>query len=92
MFARRRLERKIDALHFKTDLILHHLGIQDLPPVPAEPVRTVAATARPVSLDFTEIDALLAEGKKIHAIKRYRELTGCGLKEAKDAVEMRYRY
>ncbi len=29
-----------------------------------------------------------ANGLKIHAIKRYRELTGAGLKEAKDTVEM----
>ena len=31
--------------------------------------------------------ALVNDGKKIHAIKRYRELTGVGLSEAKDAVE-----
>ncbi|WP_107654768.1 ribosomal protein bL12 [Nocardia suismassiliense] len=92
MFARRRLERKIDALNFKTDLILEHLGIQELPPMPAEPVRVVSSHARPASFSFAEIDALLADGKKIHAIKRYRELTGCGLKEAKDAVEQRYPY
>lgn len=30
---------------------------------------------------------LLAEGKKIEAIKVYREETGAGLKDAKDAVE-----
>jgi len=30
---------------------------------------------------------LLKEGKKIHAIKLYRQETGCGLKEAKDFVE-----
>ncbi len=34
-----------------------------------------------------EIRRLLAAGKKIEAIKRYREATGLGLKEAKDAVE-----
>lgn len=27
------------------------------------------------------------EGRKIEAIKAYRNMTGCGLKEAKDAVE-----
>lgn len=31
--------------------------------------------------------ALLAEGQKIQAIKLYRDKTGAGLKEAKDAVE-----
>jgi ribosomal protein L7/L12 len=29
----------------------------------------------------------LEDGRKIQAIKKYRELTGAGLKEAKDAVE-----
>jgi large subunit ribosomal protein L7/L12 len=39
-----------------------------------------------VNLD-AELQALVAAGRKIEAIKRYRELTGVGLKEAKDAVE-----
>ena len=30
---------------------------------------------------------LILEGKKIHAIKHYRERTGAGLREAKDAIE-----
>ncbi|MFF4356641.1 ribosomal protein L7/L12 [Streptomyces sp. NPDC001604] len=34
-----------------------------------------------------EVNALLRDGKKIQAIKVYREATGAGLKEAKDAVE-----
>ena len=34
-----------------------------------------------------EIASLLQGGRKIEAIKRYREATGVGLKEAKDAVE-----
>ena len=34
-----------------------------------------------------EIQDLLAKGNKIHAIKVYRERTGAGLKEAKDAIE-----
>lgn len=34
-----------------------------------------------------EIRRLLREDRKIEAIKVYREATGCGLKEAKDAVE-----
>src|SRR6266545_736913 len=37
--------------------------------------------------DLVEITALLARGNKIAAIKRVRELTGLGLKEAKDYVE-----
>ncbi len=31
--------------------------------------------------------ALVTDGRKIEAIKLYRDLTGAGLKEAKDAVE-----
>ncbi|MFJ9813703.1 ribosomal protein L7/L12 [Streptomyces sp. NPDC101151] len=34
-----------------------------------------------------ELAALVLEGKKIQAIKLYRETTGVGLKEAKEAVE-----
>ncbi|PKW11120.1 Ribosomal protein L7/L12 C-terminal domain-containing protein [Streptomyces sp. 1222.5] len=34
-----------------------------------------------------EVTALVREGKKIHAIKVYRETTGAGLKEAKEAVD-----
>ena len=34
-----------------------------------------------------EIQDLLAKGNEIQAIKRYRELTGLGLAEAKDAIE-----
>ncbi|GCD37368.1 hypothetical protein OEIGOIKO_05159 [Streptomyces chrestomyceticus JCM 4735] len=38
---------------------------------------------------MAEIDALLHKGRKVEAIKRYRELTGAGLVEAKEAVERR---
>ena len=34
-----------------------------------------------------EVISLIQSGHKIQAIKRYREETGLGLKEAKDAVE-----
>jgi len=34
-----------------------------------------------------ELRSLLRQGRKIDAIKRYREQTGVGLREAKDAVE-----
>lgn len=44
-----------------------------------------------MATDDTNIDAelraLLAEGRKIEAIKRYREATGVGLAAAKEAVE-----
>ena len=34
-----------------------------------------------------EVEALLRGGQKIEAIRRYREMHGVGLKEAKDAVD-----
>jgi ribosomal protein L7/L12 len=37
--------------------------------------------------ELDDVRALLRAGKKIQAIKAYRELTGADLKEAKDAVE-----
>ncbi len=36
---------------------------------------------------WAELTALVNDGKKLEAIKLFRELTGAGLKEAKDAVE-----
>ncbi|WP_222426625.1 hypothetical protein [Amycolatopsis rhizosphaerae] len=36
---------------------------------------------------FPEIEELLRQGKKIEAIKVYRERTGADLREAKDAVD-----
>ena len=57
----------------KLDLILAHLGI-----APADPVADgLSAEAR----------ALADRGEKIMAIKAYRDQTGVGLKDAKDAVE-----
>jgi ribosomal protein L7/L12 len=38
-------------------------------------------------VDLDEINELLLQDKKIEAIKLYREQTGLGLKEAKDAIE-----
>lgn len=37
-----------------------------------------------------EIELLIAENRKLEAIKRYRELYNCTLKEAKSAVEALY--
>ena len=51
------------------------------------------AAARPAGSAGVRADlkadvwALMQDGQKIQAIKFYRERTGCGLKQAKDAVE-----
>jgi ribosomal protein L7/L12 len=55
----------------------------DLPIAAPAPV----SNAHPAAADLAEVSALLAGGNKIEAIKRMRELTGLGLKEAKDYVE-----
>lgn len=49
-----------------------------------------AASSRAPALDpatDAEIRRLVASGELIEAIKRYRTLSGAGLKEAKDAIE-----
>jgi large subunit ribosomal protein L7/L12 len=47
-----------------------------------------AVSAPPADLAWlAEVRRLKDSGKLIHAIKAYREHTGVGLKEAKDAVE-----
>lgn len=48
-----------------------------------------AAAAAPVEEEKTEFDAILTEagGTKLQVIKVVRELTGLGLKEAKDLVD-----
>ncbi|MBZ4015689.1 hypothetical protein [Streptomyces purpurogeneiscleroticus] len=40
---------------------------------------------------MAEVDELLRRDRKVEAIKRYRQLTGAGLAEAKQAVEARIR-
>ncbi|WFB06869.1 ribosomal protein L7/L12 [Streptomyces sp. LX-29] len=37
--------------------------------------------------ELERVEALVRDGKTIEAIKAYREATGAGLKEAKDAVD-----
>jgi hypothetical protein len=56
---------------------------------------TIVYPPRPRDRDRTEQDAdkdpeiisLIKEGRMIDAIKRHRDLTGSGLKEAKDAID-----
>ncbi len=67
-----RVERKLD-------LLLNHSGLADAP-LPAAVMTTQL-------LPSPDVEALLRQGKKIHAIKLYRQQTGMGLKDAKDAVE-----
>jgi len=73
-------EERIRRLEEQVAFLYEHLGLA--PP-----------RAGDVSTD-AELIALINDGRKINAIKRYRDLTGLGLAEAKDAVEQierRYR-
>jgi ribosomal protein L7/L12 len=54
---------------------------------PARDAGPLAASRLPGPPSELEVRSLLAAGDKIGAIKLYRELTGLGLKEAKDAVD-----
>jgi pentatricopeptide repeat protein len=58
-----------------------------------ERVSTGSRTARPNNLHATpgNIDVLLREGRKLDAIKLYREMHRVDLKAAKDAIDTRSR-
>ncbi|HMC88693.1 MAG TPA: ribosomal protein L7/L12 [Gemmataceae bacterium] len=59
-------------LEWKVDQIRKHLGLEETwPPDPSDQVKELARDP----------------AQKIAAIKRYREETGAGLKEAKDVVD-----
>jgi len=66
---------RIRELERKVDLLMRHLGLDAGSP---------AGSSGGVPDDVAR---LVREGRKIDAIKRYREITGLGLKEAKDAVD-----
>jgi ribosomal protein L7/L12 len=71
------LERKVDELYKRLGQEQEEFGMTFDPEGPA----SVDAASDPRLIE------LLQTGKKINAIKLYRELTGTGLAEAKDAVE-----
>ncbi|HEV7998963.1 MAG TPA: ribosomal protein L7/L12 [Planctomycetaceae bacterium] len=52
----------------------------------ASPADVDSTDTQPQSLDGRVL-ALVTDGRKIEAIKLYRDLTGAGLREAKEAVE-----
>lgn len=72
---------RLDEIEWKLDAIIAAIGIQTPPrPTPGERVGMSGE-------QIDEIRALIRAGRKIEAIKRVRELTGLGLKEAKDLVD-----
>ena len=68
------LERKVDRLYEHTDIEQpQRWGFGDEPGAG--------------DVDTSDLELLVQQGNKIEAIKRYRERTGVGLKEAKDAID-----
>ena len=74
------LERKVSELYRRLGQAEPELSGEGLT-FASDQVASVGAAADPRLL------TLINEGNEIQAIKLYRELTGVGLKEAKDAVE-----
>lgn len=69
----RALQADVAALQRKLDYVVRHLGLQ-YSDDPLEPGLAQAAE-------------FLRQGNEIEAIKAYRNATGAGLKQSKDAVE-----
>ncbi|MFM9370823.1 ribosomal protein L7/L12 [Streptomyces sp. Da 82-17] len=67
----KRVDSRVARVERKLDLVIEHLGVD----------------AGALAPDLGRVRALVAEGKQVQAIKEYRQLTGVGLKEAKDEVE-----
>jgi ribosomal protein L7/L12 len=61
--------------------------VHDMPVTEAEISPTEHDKRVALALNSEEIAHLLANDRKILAIKELRYLTGCGLREAKDAIE-----
>jgi hypothetical protein len=68
-------EERIRRLEEQVDHLYRHLGLS-----------APGLGTPPGGLD-ADIQQLVNSGKKINAIKLYRERTGVGLAEAKDAIE-----
>lgn len=62
---------EIKQIKITLDAIVEHLGI---------------SSSKPENID-DELADLINRGKKVKAIKRYREVTGYGLKESKDYID-----
>ncbi len=72
---------RLESIERKLDTILTSLGIE-IPPPAYGPAGTAL---QPDAVE--EIRALARAGKKIEAIKRLRDITGVGLKDAKELIE-----
>jgi len=68
---------RLNRLERKVDFLLRELNLAE---------REEAAFLE-FAPDFIEVAVLVRQNRKIEAIKLYRELTGVGLKEAKEYVD-----
>ncbi|HEX2128311.1 MAG TPA: ribosomal protein L7/L12 [Solirubrobacterales bacterium] len=78
--------RRIAELERKVSELYRRLG-QEEPTALGDPDTGVAEPATVVAGEDPRLIELVQAGKELPAIKLYRELTGQGLKEAKDAVD-----
>jgi len=80
------LRRRIERLE---EQALHGSSVHRRDPSVSRPVAPRTSSASPTTPDSLTADVLqqVRAGRKIEAIKLYRQATGLGLKEAKDAVE-----
>jgi hypothetical protein len=67
------LRERVRRLEQRVEFLLRHFGLTEQAEYPLQP--------------HGEVLALKRAGRLIDAIKRYRELTGAGLREAKDYVD-----
>ena len=75
---------RIDRLERQVQYLLRYVGVD--PETAAADLGAFGAGPPPAAAS-PEIVALVQGGKPIQAIKVYRQMTGAGLKEAKDAID-----
>ncbi|GGZ82402.1 hypothetical protein ACFOOM_22515 [Streptomyces echinoruber] len=66
-----RVDRRIARVERRLDVLLSHLGVPDQDQDP----------------DLERVRDLVRADRRVEAIKAYREATGAGLREAKEAVD-----
>jgi ribosomal protein L7/L12 len=64
------------------DPLADHDAVSDVPDIRMPPARVLGPAS-----EFPEVEAAIRSGNLIYAIKIYRDRTGRGLKESKDAVD-----
>jgi len=76
---------RIDRLERQVRYLLRYIGVDA--EIAATSDAAFSAGPPPPASSSPEIVALVRAGKPIQAIKAYRQLTGAGLKESKDAID-----